>query len=89
MGLMIGVMVGVIRGETVGVGVSEGRGVNGVRVGMASGVLEGVAVSLMKISVAVGTAVSAGGVKVEGTPTVESGIMAAAAKVGIEAAPTS
>ena len=79
-------MVGVSRGEIVGGGVCEGGGVKGVRVGMGKGVLEGVAVSLRKIAVAVATAVSAGGVNVAGTPFVGSGIMAAAAKVGREAA---
>ena len=85
---MTGVLVGVIKGDAVGVGVSEGRGVNGVSVGMGSGVLEGVAVSRMMVSVAVGTAVSAGGVNVDGTPSVGSGTMAATASVGIAAAPT-
>jgi len=89
MGLMMGVMVGVMSGEAVDVGVSEGRGVNGVSVGMGRGVLEGVAVSRMMMSVAVGTAVAGGGVKVDGIPSVGSGTNAAAAKVGTEAASTS
>lgn len=86
---MIGVFVGVMSGDAVGVGVSEGRGVNGVNVGIGSGVFEGVAVSRMMMSVAVGTAVAGGGVKVDGIPSVGSGTIAAAAKVGTEAAPTS
>lgn len=85
---MTGVLVGVISGEAVGVGVTEGRGVKGVRVGMGSGVLEGVAVSRRKMAVAAGTGVSAGGVNVDGTPLVGSGTNAAEANVGIGAAST-
>ena len=86
MGLMTGVLVGVISGDAVGVGVSDGRGVKGVRVGMGNGVLEGVAVSRMTMSVAVGTAVAGGGVNVRGMPSVGSGTKAAEANVGTCAA---
>ena len=59
-----------------------------MRVGIGSGVWDGVAVSRRKMAVAGGTAVSAGGVNVEGTPLVGSGTKAAEANVGIGAAST-